>query len=112
MTWTITLSFDRAAMHLNKMPRYRQTQSEAAMPACSCSVCLLKTRKYLRQEIGADSCAIVADDDLDHVAGAFQPCLNTPTLSRELHCICQKIPDYLLQPGAITPDVICRRIQQ
>ena len=102
---------DGAAMHLDEMPDDREPEAEAAGLARRSGIRLAKALEDVRQEIGADADAGVADDDLDVRVDALEPHLDPAALRRELDGVGQQVPHDLLQPIGIARDRTDARIE-
>src|SRR5688572_18924922 len=90
-----------AAMHFDDVANNRKTEPEAAGFAGRARLRLPEPLEYVREEIGLDSDARVADHDFDVGAYAPEPHLHAAVPRRELHRIRHEVPDHLLQSARI-----------
>src|SRR3989442_60960 len=93
------------------MPNDGQPQAEATELACARIIGLAEAFEDMRQELGVDPYAGVADCDLGVRINPFEPDLYLPPLGCELDRVRQEIPDHLLEAARVAGDRPRARIQ-
>ena len=108
---TAARRFDGAAVHLRQLPGNRQAQAQSAALARDAGIRLTEPLEHVRQELGRDADAGIADRDFDVRVDALEPDLHFAAAVRELHGVRQQIPHHLLQPFRIPRNRRRRRIE-
>ena len=83
-------------MHLDQVAHDREPEPKAAGSPRQPGVRLRELLEDMREELGRDADAGVADHDLDVRMHAFEADLHTPPLRGELHGVREQIPHDLL----------------
>ena len=99
-------------MHFNHVSYDGQPQAETAIPASRTTIGLPESVENVRQELRFDANARIVNGYLDLFSVADQSCFDAPFRVRELDCIGEKVPDYLLQPVSVTEDETAMIIDQ
>ena len=89
---------DRAAVQLHQLPGDGQSQAQPRMLSAGHRFSLLEAIEHQRQEVGTNTYAVVANDDLHGAAVPGQLDLDGSARRGELHGIAQQIQDHLLNP--------------
>src|SRR5258705_12012543 len=89
--------WNRSAMKLDEVADDRETEADAAVRAGRAAVRLAKALEDVRQEIGRDADARIADDDFDVRVDALDADLHDPLFRCELHGGRNEVPHHLLQ---------------
>ena len=95
---------DRAAVHLDELPGYRQPQAEPAAFTGDAGVRLAEPLEHMRKEFRRDADAGIADGNFHVRIDAFEADLHPAAAVRELDRIRQQIPQHLLQALRIARD--------
>ncbi len=88
-------------MKLDEVADDRETEADAAVRARRAAVRLAKALEDVRQEIGRDADARIADDDFDVRVDALDADLHDPLFRCELHGVRNEVPHHLLQAVGI-----------
>src|SRR5205823_1333278 len=96
---------DRAAVELHQLPGDGQSQAQPRMLSAGHRFSLLEAIEHQRQEVGTNTYAGVANDDLHGAAVPGQLDLDGSARRGELHGVIQQIQYHRLNPiriGALT----------
>src|SRR5438876_10168950 len=95
---------DRAAVQLDQVVDDREPETQAAMPSHAPAVGLLERLEDVRQELGLDPLALVADGDDGLAVDAREPQEDAAAPGGELDGVREEVPHDLLEASRIALD--------
>src|SRR5262249_61098100 len=96
-------------MHLDQLARDRQSEAQPSILARETAVGLSKTLEDMRQELGRNAGAAVADHDLEVRTNVMQPDIHQAVAGSEADRIREQIPDHLLKTVGVPQNRAGRR---